>query len=73
MDSGFNEGARIWGPVVIWGGVTGVVISAVFLAPATAILCLGVSFLGLSVGATDACDETCASNPCIPNEFPHNE
>ena len=68
MNSGFNEGAKIWGPVVVWGGVGGVVISAVLLAPASAILCLGISFLGLSVGETDSCDEICASYPCIPND-----
>ena len=67
MDTGVNESARTWGPIVVWGGVGGVVISAVLLAPASAILCLGISFLGLSVGATDSCDETCALYPCIPN------
>ena len=76
MDSGVNGAARMWGPAIVWAGVSGAAIAGVFLAPATAVLCLGVSFLGMGInvcGMTDSCDETCESYPCIPNEFPHNE
>jgi len=76
MNSGVNEGARTWGPIVVWTGVCGAAIAGVFMAPATAVLCLGVSFLGMGInvcGMTDSCDKTCASYPCIPNEVSHND
>jgi len=52
-----------------WWGLVGATASAIAAAPATAMICIGISIfgIGMHVASITSCDE------CIPNEFPHQD
>jgi len=54
---------------VAWWGFVGAAAAAVACAPATAMICVGISITGLGVHLVNmrSCDD------CIPNEFPHQD
>ena len=64
-----SESVNVIAECVTWLGVGGGAVAVVLAAPAAAILFLGVSLVGLGMGATG--QPVCTD--CVPRDFSHVE